>query len=281
MRIRLSPTGGNDTPAVVCALEKLCEHGGGELHFEEGEYHFYRKGTRREFFAVSNNSACDKYMVFPLIGMKDLTVDGHGAVFVFHEIVFPFMVSNSQNIVLKNFTVDTGSSPLVEFSIRDHTEEGFYMDIDAKASPFFVENNSLCFRRESGVIHGLDTRLTLHALGRHEVQYFATGDCRADLNNLSVSLMRCDVSPTPTGVYARYRSDSPSRCVFGEETVTSIVDGKREVDVICLDRSEEITVQNVKVARGIGMGIVGQLSQNITVDGELNEAYAQYKKDNP
>lgn len=267
MIIRLSPTGGNDTPAVIGALEKLRENGGGELRFASGEYHFFRVGTRREFFAVSNNSACDKYMVFPLIGMKDLTVDGSGALFVFHEITFPFLVSNSQNITLKNFTVDTGSSPLVEFSIRDHTDEGFYMDIDAEASPFFVENESLCFRRENGVLHGLHTRLTLHAIGRHEVQYFATGDCKADLNNLSVSLMRCDVSPTPTGVYARYRADSPSKCVFGEETVTSIVDGKREVDVICLDRSENVTVKDVRVARGIGMGIVGQLSKNITVDG--------------
>lgn len=267
MIIQLSPKEKNSTPAVVRALKKLKASGGGELHFETGEYHFFKDGTHREFFAVSNNSACEKCIVFPLIGVENLTVDGHGSVFVFHEIVFPFMVSNSHGVTLRNFTVDTGRSPLVELSIRDHTEEGFFIDIDREKSPFFVENGSLCWERECGILHGELDRLTLHAIGRHQVQYFATGNCKADLSNLSVSLMRCDVSLTPTGVYARYREDSPSGCVFGEEKVTSILDGKREVDVICLDRSSDIEICNVTVARGIGMGVVGQLSRNITVDG--------------
>ena len=267
MIIQLSPKEKNSTPAVVRALETLRASGGGELHFETGEYHFFKDGTHREFFAVSNNSACEKCIVFPLIGVENLTVDGHGSVFVFHEIVFPFMVSGSQNVTLQNFTVDTGCSPLVELGIRDRSDEGFYLDIDGEQSPFFVENGSLCWKRETGIVHGESTRLTLHAIGRHQVQYFATGDCKADLSNLSVGLIRCDVSPTPTGVYARYREDSPAKCEFGEEKVISILDGKREVDVICLDRSQEISICNVTVARGIGMGIVGQLSKNITVDG--------------
>ena len=60
MKLEIKPINGNVTPPVREALEKLRVAGGGELHFEKGEYHFYREGSRKEFVAVSNNSACDK-----------------------------------------------------------------------------------------------------------------------------------------------------------------------------------------------------------------------------
>ena len=66
-KIVLRPTKENATPLVVRALEQLCQSGGGTLAFETGEYHFYEEGTRREFMAVSNNSACDKAMAFPIL----------------------------------------------------------------------------------------------------------------------------------------------------------------------------------------------------------------------
>ena len=69
------------------------------------------------------------------------------------------------------------------------------------------------------------------------------------MSNLPASLIKCDVSETPNGIYARYRADSPARCRYGEEIVTSIIDGGRNVDVICLDRSEEIYLCNITVAR--------------------------------
>ena len=265
--IHISPTTKNSTPEVVRALAKIRSAGGGELHFEKGEYHFFKEGTEKAFFAISNNSACDKHIMFPILDMRDIVIDGHGSLFVFHDVVFPFMVSGSCGISIRNITVDTGRSPLVEFKIHGISEDGFYMDIDRDVSPFFIENGSLCFERESENVLGTEWLFSLHALGRHHVQFFATGDCKADMSNLPASLIKCDVSETPNGIYARYRADSPTRCRYGEEIVTSIIDGGRNVDVICLDRSEEIFLCNITVARGIGMGIVGQLSKNIQIDG--------------
>ncbi len=267
MKITIQPTTNNVTPLVVQALSDIRTAGGGELHFETGEYHFYREGTRKEFIAVSNNSACDKYMVFPIIDMNDVVVDGHDSVFVFHDVTFPFMVSHSKNIIIRNILCDTGKSPLVEFVLHDITDDGFCMDIDRDKNPFFVEDGSLMFRRESEIVSGKNEFFSLHALGKHAVQFFATGDCGADMSNLPARLMKCDITEIETGIRATYRADSPDPCRYSEgETVTAIIDGKRNVDVVCLDRSEDISVENVTVGRGIGMGIVGQLSRNIYID---------------
>jgi len=266
--INIFPSGSNDTLFVVEALKNLKENGGGELHFEKGEYHFYKEGTHREFFAVSNNSAGYKNIVFPIIGMENITIDGHDSVFVFHDVVFPFMISCSRNVNLRNITLDTGKSPLVEFKIHSKTDKGFYMDIDKRENPYYVEDGSLCFKREDAVVSGKNEFLSLHAVGKHRVQYFATGECTANMTNLPAPLMKCIAKETENGICVQYREDTPSECRFEEgATVTAIVDGKRNVDVICLDRSENIEICHVIVARGIGMGIVGQLSKNIVVDG--------------
>lgn len=267
MNILIHHTLENATPEVVHALTEIKSAGGGELHFETGEYHFYKKGTKKDFFAVSNNTANDKFIVFPIIEMENITIDGHGSVFVFHEIVFPFMVSHSKSVTIRDITVDIGMSSLVNFKIHSFSSEGFYMDIDRAASPFFVENGSICFVREVGEWYGSQHLLSLHAIGRHQVQYLATGECCSrKLDNLPAPLMKSDVNETPNGIYVKYREDSPSKCGFGEETVTANIDGGRNIDVICIDRSENITVANIKVARGIGMGIIGQLSKNIIID---------------
>lgn len=268
MIINISLTSGNATPDVVRALSEIKNAGGGELHFQTGEYHFYKDGTEKSFFAVSNNSANVKAMVFPIIDMENVTIDGHGSVFVFHEVVFPFMVSHSRNVTLRNITMDLGMSPLVNLKVRDIAEDGFYLDIDRKVSPFFVKNGSIFFERESENWDGSKKYISLHAIGRHQVQFLATGDCCSQkLVNLPAKLIKADAVETPDGVYIKYRPDTPSRCNFGEEMLSAIIDGGRSIDVICLDRSENVTVSNVAVARGIGMGIIGQLSRNILIDG--------------
>ena len=66
MIIQITSKNENSTADVVYALGEIAKAGGGELHFEKGEYHFYASGTHKEFFAVSNNTACDKNIVFPI-----------------------------------------------------------------------------------------------------------------------------------------------------------------------------------------------------------------------
>ncbi len=266
MIIEISNIQKNATPAVIAAIEKLKAAGGGEIRFEMGEYHFFKDGTRKRFYAISNNTSCDKYMVFAIENAENITIDGGGSVFVFHDVVFPFMISGSRNITIKNFIADTGRNPLIDLYFHDADDDGVYIDIDRAENPFFIKDGTLFFVRESETISGEEEFFSLHEVGCHNVQYLATGTCRANLENLPASVVKCTVSDTEAGVYARYASDSPTKTKFNNKEVTIIADGKRKVDVICIDRSSGVTVENVTVARGIGMGVIAQLSSDITID---------------
>lgn len=269
----------NVTPLVVNALQELKLAGGGVLAFEKGEYHFYKEGSLKKFYAVSNNTACDKYIVFPIIDFDGITIDGNGSVFVFHEVVFPFVADNSKNVVIKNFISDCAYSPMVELRVAYKNDDGFKLEIDKEKSPFYVKDGVLTFKREWGERSGIERKFSLHATKRFAVEFLLTGDSKDSVENLPALYMLTDAYEEEDGVYFKYRNDSQAKCIYDEgEAITSLLDGGRDVDVIFLNKSENIKIQNITIRRGIGMGVIGQLCRDIEVDGFSTDSnfYKEY-----
>ena len=255
----------NFTPVVREALEKLND--GDCLKFESGEYHFYKEGSLTKFLAVSNNSACDKHIVFPIINMNNITVDGCGSSFVFHDVTFPFAVVGSENVELKGFSVDTGITPVGTFRVGRSCEEGFYLEIDKNKSPYRIENGALIFKRENGERSGIDEKFDLIDTENWGVQYLFTGDCRSSHDNLPAKFMLTDAQERDDGLFFKYRSNNVYPIRFSEgTTVSSTLDGGRKTDVILLSHSKNVKIDNVKVRRGIGMGVIAQLTENIEIN---------------
>ena len=255
------------TPAVIAALSELKKSSGSVLKFEKGEYHFYREGSLKQFFAVSNNTSCDKYVIFPIIGFDGITIDGEGASFVFHEVTFPFIVHKSKNVTLKNITTDCAYSPIAIFTVKDKRDESFKLMFDKEKAPFVIENGSLNFIRELGIRSGVELKYSLHAVHRIGILYLFTGDCVDEKRGLAAPFMHVDAEEIEGGVLLKYRKESPIKCGFHEnEVVSTIIDGSREVDVIFLDQSEDVKIQNVTVRQGIGMGVIAQICRNIEID---------------
>ena len=53
---------------------------GGTLRFEKGEYHFYEADAQTMWLDPSNNQSGEKRVVFPLVGRKNVTIDGWAGV---------------------------------------------------------------------------------------------------------------------------------------------------------------------------------------------------------
>ncbi len=265
----------NYTPTVRRALEELSDASGGSLEFEAGEYHFYKEGALKKFIAVSNNSACEKHIVFPLIKMKNIRIDGRGAVLIFHDITFPFAVMESERIKLLNLTVDTGTSPIGLFKVGKITDEGFYLHVDKEKTPYRIEKGGIIFKRESGERSGLDKKFSLHGISAWGVQYLFTGDCLDTHENLPAKYLLTDAEERDDGLFLKFRDDNVHSVRYPEgASVNSILDGGRSSDVILLDRSRDVLIRNTTVRRGIGMGIIAQLTENIEIDGfKTDESY--------
>lgn len=74
--------------------------------FPKGVYHFYEEGAAPQFCAITNNDNGVKKTPFPLIYKKNITIDGGGSEFIFHQRVVPFIIENSTNIEIKNLSID-------------------------------------------------------------------------------------------------------------------------------------------------------------------------------
>ena len=264
----------NFTPIVRSALDEL-SNDGGVIRFERGEYHFFREGTLSRFLPVSNNDPCVKHVVFPIFGKKHVRIDGGGAEFIFHEVTFPFAVVDSAEVELSDFSVDTAFSPTGYFEVGKITDKGFHLRIDKEKTPYRIENGALVFEREYGDRSGLDRKFDLHGVSEWGVQYLFTGDCASSKENLPAKFVLADAYEEPDGAFFKYRTDNIHPIRYSEGArISSILDGGRDVDVILISESENIRIRNITVRRGIGMGIIAQLSESIEIDGfRTNEAF--------
>lgn len=267
MTVELKCCGENNaTPLVYEALDKLKT--GGSLVFEPGEYHFYEEGARAGFFAPSNNTSGQKNPVFLINNCENVTLDGQGSTFVFHDLAFPFIIKNSQNITVKNLTVTTRYPSYALAEIVQKDEEGFSLRIDQRLSPYHTQNGQLFFDLEHHTISTTDRKLSLHRLEGVQIRYLFAGDCSEPKNALAAPYYHCDATEEGNLLRFTYRNDPNAiPCDFElHETVAINLEERRERDVFFLEDSSDIRIQNVTIHRGGGMGIIGQICENITVD---------------
>ena len=269
--IRLSPPSNteNATPLVVEAMQRLRQMGGGILRFEKGDYHFFEDGAECIYYAVSNNHAGTKRVVFSLRDMDGITVDGGGSRFVIHGKIFPFATDRCKNVTIQSIYFDRDVSPHIDLRVRDITEDGFGLEIDRSRSPFFVENGSLCMIRQWGTYRGDTSVFSLHAADRIRVRYLLTGNCTARYDNLPTPFMWADAEETEWGVRLTYRSVKDAQpCLYEEgERLSVFLDGARENDLLFFQDSEKIRIENITVRQAMGMGVIAQLCTDITVKG--------------
>lgn len=261
----LAASGVNVTPHIVQKLGALSDIGG-ILRFEPGEYHFYEDGALHSFFAPANNASGQKNVCFPLLDSHGVTVDGGGSVFVFHGMASPFVVSESCDIVLRNFTCDTAYPSVVTLEILEKTNEGFFCRINRSQCPYRTENGHLVFEAENRLISTENGRLSLHSLDRMNIKYLFAGDTAQSKENLAAPFIAADAFDLGDKVYFRYREDTEIFCPYEQsERVVINLEEKRERSVFFLENSERVTIEDVTVRRGGGMGVIAQMCTDVTV----------------
>lgn len=132
------------TPGVIECLNTCKGEEESTLVFEKGTYHFYPDFGTDKYCFVSNNDEGLKRVVFLLENLKNITVDGQGADFVFHGFTNPFMVYSSENITFKNFSIDYQRPFHSEGIILANNKDGIDIEIPQQF-PYRINNGTLVF----------------------------------------------------------------------------------------------------------------------------------------
>ncbi len=76
------------------------------ITLEKGVYHMWPEKALEHFCNISNHNDILTRIAFPIIGAKNVTIDGGGSKVILHGRLIPFWIENSSNIKIKNLTVD-------------------------------------------------------------------------------------------------------------------------------------------------------------------------------
>lgn len=120
-----------------------------EIKFEKGTYHFYPDKAYEMYRNISNHDDQITSTPFPILGMDNLTIDGQGSTFIFHGVMIPFIIHQSNNISIKNLSIDWGMSFHSEALIVANDKENNTYDMKiSKEYPYEIRNGQLTYLKE-------------------------------------------------------------------------------------------------------------------------------------
>ena len=94
---------------------------------EKGVYHIYPSDASKRTFMITNSLPqyqCDKYGVtyekdiaILVEGKKNVVIDGGDSKLICHGKMIPFYASQSENVTLKNITIDYADPTVTEMTV--------------------------------------------------------------------------------------------------------------------------------------------------------------------
>jgi len=252
------------TRALKEALAACRTKGDKQLVFPKGQYHFLPDHAEEAYLFVSNNDEGLKRIAFNLKGMEDLTIDGQGSEFIFHGFLNPFVVQDSSNIVLENFSVDFERPFHSEGIIVAVHDEGMDVRI-SEPFPYIVRSGLLTFVSRD------NDNAPLTSVSKGEV-YGSGHLLEFDTQKRETAYMAKDYFFNGTSGYAARD--------LGQRVVRLLIPGlvgkpgntlvfgpnHRNYPGFVITRSRDVTFENIVLNHAGGMGILGQLSHNIRVN---------------
>lgn len=267
------PTGRLDSAQAVIDTIAYAKNiqGPKRIYFPKGEYHVWPENTEKRELYISNTVGTNQAHKNKSIGiliedMNDVLVDGGDSQFIYHGFQTAFASIRSENVRFENFAFDFVNPKVVDVTVEETgviDNNGYRIVYIPETYNYEIVNNGINWSGEKSPVTGVPYWTGRNSFNYTQYYDLATGTTRRGSNPLfnNVSEM------TDLGnnrVQIKYRSnakpDDLGRCYQMRETT-------RDTAGTFFWESKDVAVKNVDVNYLHGFGFVGQLSENITVDG--------------
>lgn len=257
------------TLAVQEALYVCRKHPGSILKLGGGQLHFHPRYAFQKEYYISNNDYSRKSIIFPLIGMQDLTIDGEGAELLFHGEVLPFVLDHSEKIELKNFTMDYPRPFFFQAQVASASEKRielrydpveFAVSIKDGKFVFFSEEDGWSVTRDRVLCCEFDQETGMPSA--FIPPYFACLRKEHDSSFLSHMYRYLTASQTAENRIC-LEGEFGHLHQVGNEWVCTFSDRKNP-GIFC-NRTKDIMLRDITVYAAASMGVICQLCENITL----------------
>lgn len=266
--IYVKNTESNATFLIRNALKNVKKGVNNIIKFEKSVYRFYKEGCFNGVFYTSNNISGEKNVVFPVLNIENLTIDGNGSEFVFCDVIYPFVLQNCTNIKLQNFSVDFDFVKYSQAVVVSSDSDGFELKLDKSVCEYEIKNNSLCFKTGDEIVSSAEKRLFLKDLDSANVQvaFLYIGECTEYIDYLPAPAIFTDVEDRKDTVYFKFKDHSDKKLYpVGDSLYVGF--SNRLNGVFFSEWCENLNFENITVYSGTGMGFLTQLCKNVEFDG--------------
>lgn len=244
------------TGGVKKAIEASRNHEHTVINFPKGRYDFWPDQATETNYYISNTSSEQEFPVKKqrvglfLKGMRNVTIEGNGSVFVFHGKMITWVLDGSHNITIRNLSFNYERPGMSEMTIKEINNTSVIANVHPD-SKFAIVNNRLEWYGEKWITRNYHAVLVRPDQG---ILLYSSWDPFMKSKAEVVGPLQVKFS----GDFSKFKAQS------GE--VLTIRDRYRDYVGAFNYRSKNIRLQNVHMNSMHGLGIVSQFSENLTYD---------------
>lgn len=248
----------NAVPAIQKALQTARNVQNPLLIFDDGRYDFWpQHAAEKEYFESNTTDNNPKRLGMLIENFDRLTVEGSGAMFVFHDRMQPVTIDHSSKITTRNFSIDWDIPLTAEAEVMEIEDNFALLRIDRCQFPYVIENGVLTFVGEgwkSAVTSVMEIQHDTHLIEPY------TGDpgcCGWGWDGPVAE----EIEPGVVRINKAFGLQRPDK-----GNILILRHSARDHAGIFLFHSKDIEVSKVNVYHTAGLGILSQYSENITID---------------
>ncbi len=237
------------------AIKYCKENNEDGIVFDKGVYDFYPEMASEDVFAVSNHDIYGIYRVAFLINeMQNFTIDGGNSEFIFHGNIIPFAVKKSENIIVKNLSVDYDETMTLDTEVINKENDFFDIRV-VNNDKYIIKENMLYYYDSCGnedIFHyfgirsfGDDKSFISESMDEFrvfnpEIKFEDLGDKKIRVYNSKLNLS--------VGMHLITRGSERFACNF------------------VITESKDISLENVTMYKSYAMGLLAQKTENVFID---------------
>ena len=224
------------------------------IRFAPGKYNFYpESAAHREYYISNHDQHKDRAVGIAIEGFTELTLDGCGADFIFHGRMLPVSVVGTTQCTLCNFSVDFATPHIAQAEvIANDAEQGITFRVAPWVNARVTENGAFEHYGE-GWAHRPGWGIPFDPTTRHIL--YKTGDIGTPVHQVTKIDERTFLAP----------AWKDSRLTVG--TIVAMRSYERPSPGVFVSHATDTRFENVQVHYAEGMGLLAQMSEDITLDG--------------
>ncbi len=253
------------TPYIYNLLSKTeNKKGNFKLVFPKGTYHFWPTEAFGKYHAITNHDNGFRYFAFPIIGMKNVEIEGNGSEFIFHGQIIPFLVENTTNFKISNVNIDWEVPFYLEGSVVAANDAN--TSVDLRITPGFdnykIQNNRLIITGEGSEENFLGENICFNPQTK-AVQY-RTDDWHYIAKPWSMDVKATQLSPDVVRLETRFVQKAPP--IGTIMTFKGTFGNNRHSPAFHFSDSKNMAMKNVNIYHAGGMGVIAEKTENIHLD---------------